>query len=238
MACRSIYDSFISVCRRLVVALAARCAINCVVIAEDSVFKRRRWYANCLRILGNLLLRYRENPVEVLSREKWIVREIELSGASPLDGGVQLPKIAGLPLAQFLAGPESPKLKQEALRFAIRALFDFHQQTGQSHGDASATNVMIAKSGQQLSATWFDFDVAHRGSCSKRNRADDLRAILSTAQVREFDTLKESYPDAEIWEQAIRLVAAGSRDLFHLAQQLRCRRSTLDCGFQPQQLDQ
>lgn len=223
MPCCSIGDSLFTLCCRLVAALTARSAINHVVVADDSVFKRRRWYADWIRIPGNLFLRFRAAPVRVLSREQWIERESQIAGATHIDGGLQLPKLSGIPLSEFLSSEESTPAKQEAIFIAIRALFDFHQQTGQSHGDASATNVMIAQTEQQLSATWFDFDVAHSGDSNKQNRADDLRAILTTAQVREFDAaLKEAYPDEEIWESAVVLIAKGSCDIFHLAQQQRC----------------
>lgn len=223
MPCYSIFDSLISLCCRLVAALAARSTINRVVIANDSVFKHRRWHADWLRIPGNLLLRFRAAPVKVLSREQWIERESQIAAATRIDGGLRLPKVDGVPLASFLAGSESRQRKKNAICIAIRALFDFHQQTGQSHGDASATNVMITQAGHPWSATWFDFDVAHSGDSSKLNRADDLRAILSTAQVCEFDALlTNAYPDDEIWESAIALIAKGPRDIFHLAQQKRC----------------
>ena len=134
-----------------------------------------------------------------------------------------MPRLAGVPLSDFLDSSEPFSIKSRAIIAAIEALFEFHQQTGQSHGDASAMNVLIDFQGSGMVANWFDFDVAHTGNCSILNRGDDLRAILSTADVAEFTRPRFAnlIPTQQSGNQRSRLLANGSRDVFHLAQQRR-----------------
>jgi len=165
--------------------------------------------------------------VRVLPNGQWIEREHQLAGAAKEAGGIKLRKLDGVPLSDYLdsqVGSEAQAKKSAAILAATSALFAFHRQHNQSHGDASVTNVLISQQANGIALTWFDFDVAHTGSNWVLNRADDLRALLSTANASEYldsKPLKAAYQDEEVWNAAEELLHNGALDIFHRAQQRR-----------------
>ena len=218
---------------RILAFLASRTVVNQVSISSDVVTKHRFWYSNFVRFPGNLVLRFRKAPVQVLSRNNWQQRECELAGATIAGGKLELARLEGVPLSEFLKTEKSEDRKSEAILSAARSLFEFHLRFNQSHGDASASNVMIAEVPQgELAATWFDFDVAHTGSDSAINRADDLRSLIGTTIVLtkgvKLNLLQDAYPDDAVLEVLPEIINSQIYDVFHLAQQFRVRREIAD----------
>ena len=223
-------------CMLLAKIAAAQC-INIVTIKDDTVSKRRLCYAGLLRIPGNLILGFRRAPVKVLSTKQWQERERRLANASVSDRAVVLKRIDGVTLSDYLAQESTVDRKLAAINAALGSLFDFHLQHDQSHGDATATNVMIHESSDgELSATWFDFDVAHKESVSSIiRRADDLRALFFTAKpwlsdedfARLFTGTESPYTDDDVWRELIKTMGNPFQhcDIFHMAQQQRATRS-------------
>jgi hypothetical protein len=221
----------------LLARFAAQSCINTITIDSETVSKRRVWYANLLRIPGNLILSFRRAPVKVLTTKRWFEREQLLSDATVSQNELTLKKLDGIPLCRYLADEESVERKLAAISAATRSLFEFHLQNNQSHGDASAANVMIHEQpGGFLSATWFDFDVAHNDSVSDIvRRADDLRALLFTSKkwltTEEFSQLfagsESPYADEEVWKELTHTMSNPFQhcDIFHLAQLLRAKAS-------------
>lgn len=224
----------------LLAKLAAQICINVVAIDDTTVSKHRTWYANFLRIPGNFILGFRRAPVRVLSTKQWYERERQLSNATVVENKLQLGKLDGVPLSEYLSNEESVEQKLAAINAAMRSLFEFHLQHDQSHGDASVTNVMIDKlPGGNFSATWFDFDVAHKDSVSEVvRRSDDLRALFYTSKAwltakdfsRLFTDSKTPYADEEVWEEMTKTMSSPLQhsDIFHLAQQMRAIRTPSD----------
>jgi tRNA A-37 threonylcarbamoyl transferase component Bud32 len=222
--------------------VASWIAINQVAFGDDGLaHKSRRRWAWLPMFFGNGVLRLRSVPVEVLSSTDWIAREKLLSNLMGCDSvfaansnSITLQRVRGIPLSEFLAGASADQCKETAVAVALRALFEFHQCTNDSHGDASATNVMISESGDEMTAQWFDFDLAHRKNSAIEFRyADDLRALLYTSMVhfpcdakpRLIEMAREVYPTAKVWDAYDRLFAKEKliRDAFHRAQLLRSR---------------
>ncbi len=228
-----IYTMALAIPCMLLAELASRTAINQVKIETNTITKRRKRFADLFRIPGNLILRFRKAPVQVLSKKDWHARETKLSGATPIDGDLVIDRLDGIPLAELLAEEDSSEEKLAAISVAMRSLFEFHLRFDQSHGDASATNVMICElQDGDLSATWFDFDVAHDESAPEViRRADDLRALLYTSKLwledQDFVTLfpdwNSFYADDDVWEELIATMGNPIQhcDIFHLAQQKR-----------------
>ena len=218
----------------LLAKLAAATRINVISIEESSVSKHRTWYANLTRIPGNLILGFRRAPVKVLSTKQWHERERILSNATVSGNTLQFEKLDGVPLSEYLADQESVEQKLAAVNAAMLSLFRFHLQND-SHGDASATNVMIHELPDgSYSATWFDFDVAHKDSVPEiTRRADDLRALLFTSKacltITEFSQLfaasETPYADDEVWTEFKNTMSSPFQhcDIFHLAQLTRAR---------------
>jgi len=220
----------------LLAKLAAQSCINIVTIDDTTVSKHRTWYANLLRIPGNLVLGFRRAPVKVLSTKQWHQRELHLSkSATVSENKLQLEKLDGVPLYEFLLGEEPMEQKLAAIRAAMRSLFEFHLKHDQSHGDASATNVMIHQLPEgDFSATWFDFDVAHKESVPEIvRRSDDLRALFFTSKagltITDFSPLftdaETTYADDDVWKEMTKTMSDPFQhsDPFHLAQQMRAR---------------
>jgi len=211
---------------RILAFFASRTVVNQVSISSDVVTKHRVWYSNIARIPGNLFLRLRKAPVQVLSNSEWQQRESEIADATIADGKLKLERLDGVPLADFLRTEESEDKKSEAILSAAKSLFEFHLRFNQSHGDASASNVMIVELPQgEFSATWFDFDVAHSGSDSTINCADDLRSLICTTIGfpidEKFDLFATAYPNRAVMEALTQVFDRQICDVFHLAQQLR-----------------
>lgn len=217
----------------LLAKLAAQTSINNVTIDESTVSKRRHWYASLFRIPGNLILGFRRAPVKVLSTSQWLEREQKLANATVSENAAVLKKLDGIPLSEFLATESSSEQKIAAVSAAVASLYEFHFQQDQSHGDASAANVMIYElpHGKFL-ATWFDFDVAHKESVSEViRRSDDLRALFFTSKhwlnIEEFAQLfagtESPYTDDDVWKELIETMSNPFQhsDIFHLAQQKR-----------------
>ena len=223
--------------------LASGSFINRTTVGDNTVVKQRKWFANFLRIPGNVILRFRRAPVRVLSRKRWHQRESEFNGATFSGNGLSLERLGGEPLSEYLANTDSGEDRMAAITTAMRALFDFHLQHDQSHGDASASNVMIRElPDATLLATWFDFDVAHFDSTPMLiRRADDLRALLFTSQQWltkvQFASLFQGwdifYPDENVWAefQSTMSNPLCHCDVFHLAQ---IRRAKSGSPFQAQ----
>lgn len=212
----------------LLAIIAAKSAINDVKLLENSVEKRRRWYADLLRIPGNFFLWFRKAPVRVLSSKAWRLREKEISNATLGSGCIRMKKLEGTPLDEYLISTIDDERKSRSVFAAVKSLFSFHTQFNQSHGDASATNVMIVESsGGEFSATWFDFDVAHTGSSEVVNFADDLRALLYTSIYRtqswQIEDLRLAYPDEDVWAAFAEITGSFLFDIFHQAQMLRAK---------------
>ena len=213
---------------RILAFFASRTVVNQVSISSDVVTKHRLWYSNIVRIPGNLVLRFRKAPVQVLSNSEWQQRESEIAGATVADGKLELVRLDGMPLSEFLRTEESEDKKSEAILSAAKSLFEFHLRFNQSHGDASASNVMIVElPGGEISATWFDFDTAHTGSDSAINRADDLRSLIGTTMVLtrsvKLNLIQEAYPDGAVLEVLPEVINSQIYDVFHIAQTLRVR---------------
>ena len=217
--------------------LAAQTSINSVTVDESTVSKRRLWHASLFRIPGNLILGFRRAPVKVLSTSQWLEREQKLAGATVSANAVVLNKLDGIPLTEFLANESSSGQKLAAISSAAAALFEFHFQQDQSHGDASAANVMIHELPDgKLSATWFDFDVAHQESVPEViRRSDDLRALFFTSKrwlnnaefAQLFAGTESPYTDDDVWKELINTMSNPFQhcDIFHLAQQKRAIQS-------------
>lgn len=217
---------------------AAQTHINTVTVDNSTVSKRRVWFADFFRIIGNLMLGFRRAPVKVLSKDQWHQRETQLIHASVSDGNLILPILDGVPLSEFLANEDSVDRKFAAISAAAKALFDFHLQHNQSHGDASVSNVMVLECPDaEFSATWFDFDVAHKDSVPEIiRRADDLRALLFTAKTwltdegfaLLFSDFGHSYTDEEVWQELIDSMSNPFQhcDIFHLSQIRRTKQQT------------
>jgi len=221
----------------LLAKLAAQTCINVVTIDDTTVSKRRTWYSNFLRIPGNLVLGFRRAPVQVLSTKQWHQREQLLSNATVVENTLQLKKLDGVPLSEYLSSEKSVELKLAAIESAMRSLFEFHLQYDQSHGDASSTNVMINELPDgKISATWFDFDVAHKASVPEVvRRSDDLRALFYTSNLwltikdfsRLFSDIETPYADEDVWKEMTNTMSNPFQhsDIFHLAQQKRAIQS-------------
>ncbi len=214
--------------------LASRTSINRVTAETSTIVKRRVWFSELLRIPGNLILRCRRAPVFVLSKSDWHDREQQLTNAKSTHAGLLIDRLDGVPLSEYLANEDSAEEKLAAVSTAMRSLFDFHLRFDQSHGDASSTNVMIHEFEGHLSATWFDFDVAHDESVPEViRRADDLRALLYTSKPwlknEEFVTLfpewNSFYADDDVWNELLETMSKPLQhcDIFHLAQQKRAK---------------
>ena len=213
--------------------LAAQTWINVVTIDDTTVSKHRTWYSNFIRIPGNLVLGFRRAPVKVLSTKQWHERERQLSDATVVENKLQLAKLGGVPLSEYLSSEKSAAQKLAAINAATHSLFNFHFQHDQSHGDASSSNVMINESPDgNLSAIWFDFDVAHRDSVPDVvGRSDDLRALFFTSKpwltdndfARLFAGSDSPYTDDDVWKELIKAMSNPIQhcDIFHLAQQKR-----------------
>ncbi len=212
-----------------IASIASRISINEVTISDDCVFKSRKRFTKLHRTIGNFFLRQRQAPVQVLDEKEWFAREKELADAQVINRKLKLKKLEGIPLSEFLKTNESIEARAMACEAAVKALFDFHEHFGQSHGDASATNVMITEQPDgDFQGTWFDFDVAHTGKSQLLNRTDDLAALLFTSRhwpnpTHSTERTYQSYPDQEIWrclgfnfEQQV-----YDRDVFHNAQVAR-----------------
>ena len=219
----------------LLAKLAANTRINSVTIDEATVSKKRLWHSGLVRIPGNLILGFRRAPVRVLPAKEWFERARRVAEATTSNNTVVLKKLNGHPLCDFLANENSAERKLIAISTAMRSLFDFHLQHDQSHGDASATNVMIHElPGDNISAAWFDFDVAHKASVPEViARADDLRALLFTSKpwltnaefTRLFQEFDSGYQDEDVWKELIETMGNPFQhcDIFHLAQQSRAK---------------
>lgn len=235
-------DSFALACTTLLflpcmllARLASNTRINNIVIHETTVSKRRLWRSALLHVPGNLILRFRRAPVQVLSTREWVRRSQRLANATILNNIVELKKLDGVPLCEFLANEKSTQRKLNVISTAMRSLFDFHLQHDESHGDASAANVMIHECpNNEVTATWFDFDIAHRASVPEvAARADDLRAILFTSKAwltdteftRLFQEFDSCYQDEDVWKELIKTMGSPFQhcDIFHLAQQSRSK---------------
>jgi hypothetical protein len=201
---------------------------------ELQVRKRRRFYAPLLVWLSGPLVRILDTGVRVLPQRDWEERERRLyrrlRGTSVLidsNGVLVLPCLKGETLATLLEDPElEAPVRNRAIEQAVLALAEFHQ-SGFTHGDAMAENVMVhVEAGV---AHVFDFETVHD---SRRTiawqRADDVRALLATCLVRTFPDelaatlglILDVYGDEEV----TRLVATNFTSVvrrpltFHLAQ--------------------
>lgn len=223
---RFILRGVVSIPCQILAFLAARSIVNKVAIEIDFVFKQRVWYAGLLRMPGNFFLRMRKAPVKVLSVAQWHQRERELAGATIVDGMLKLKRLSGVSLSEYLDSDRGDAQKSQAVSAAIVALMDFHKRFEQTHGDAWTGNVMIRElPNDEMDATWFDFDVAHVGPFSNVNRADDLRALLTTTGL-DFESFLPGINNLEIECEFRNIVKSLSTDIFHIAQRIRAGASS------------
>jgi hypothetical protein len=170
----------------------------------------------------------------VLPQREWEDREQQLHrglrGTSvrvEADGTLLLPYLAGETLAAVLDDPAlDESARTRVIEGAVTALADFHQR-GFTHGDAMAENVVVER--HTGIAQWFDFETRHDPARSPIwQRADDLRALLTTCLVRiareqRTDIVQivlNAYQDEDVTRAlAARLGSAWRRPLtFHLGQ--------------------
>jgi len=214
----------------IVASVASHAKINRVVISPDFVTKERTWYSDLIRIPGNLMLRRKLAPVRVLSNAAWMDREVKLAGAVVENQCLKLKRLEGMTLVDFLAAEKSPEKKSQAIVSSLESLHSFHQKHHQSHGDACSSNVMIHEPEDgEMTATWFDFDVAHVGSDLLINKADDLNAFIMTLcnpsrTTPKFEHLKQIYPDEKVWNAFYMLCKNQPNNVFHFAQRKRVQR--------------
>jgi len=214
----------------ILASIASHAKINRVTVSSDFILKRRAWYSNLIRVPGNLMLYRRLAPIRVLSTSAWIDREKQIAGAVVENKHLRLKRLEGMTLVDFLATEKSAEKKLQAIVSALESLHDFHQKHQQSHGDACASNVMIHDpENGEMTATWFDFDVAHSGSDLLINKADDLNAFVMTlcvpsGRIPKFENLKQLYPDEKVWDSFYRLCKTQPNNVFHFAQRKRVQR--------------
>jgi hypothetical protein len=171
---------------------AARYSSVRVVSADGrlQVRKSRRFYAPLLVFLGGPLVRLLDTGVRVLPQREWHARERRvywMTSGTPIrsdsDGTLVLPWHPGKTLAALLEDSAlGDSIRARAIARAAAALAEFHQ-TGLTHGDAMADNVLIDLEGGGV--RWFDFETVHDpGRPLTWRRADDVRALLVTCAIR------------------------------------------------------
>lgn len=165
---------------------------------ERQVRKHRVFYAPPLIWVGAGLMRLLDTGVRVLPRREWEERERliyrRIHGASAdsvrrdAGGTLILPWLAGETLASLLEDPAiAESARNQMIERAVASLAGFHR-LGWTHGDAMAENVMIDVDAGM--ARWFDFETIHESTRSRHpgpapwQRADDLRALLTTCLIR------------------------------------------------------
>ena len=153
------------------------------------VEKTRRPWAPLLVRLGAPLARALDTGVRVLPQREWEDRErmlyrvlYDASVERTRSGTLLLPRLGGRTLAALLENPPvDMHIRTQAIRAAVVALEQLHL-AGFTHGDAMAENVLVDEHGV---ARWFDFETVHDTDRPEVwQRADDLRALLSTCALR------------------------------------------------------
>ena len=208
---------------------------------QEFVCKTRHPLSQLLIIPGNIVLRWRKVPVQVLSTGEWIKWERKLAPIQ-IDNDrfsprtLTLARIPGTPLIDILASSDfSVDQKLEFILISVKSLQHFHNRDCEvtehgsvklSHGDATVRNVMIDL--KLKTATWFDFDLRHDLKVEANARhADDLRALLFSAAHYFPDEslttlvhlIREIYDQSEVWQKLAQQVSSRwfNLDLFHLA---------------------
>lgn len=201
---------------------------------EPVVHKQRRFYAHLLIGLGNLLGRLLGTGVRVLPYRQWVMRERELMAVlygAPVrwedNGSMTLPFLPGITLAALLEDADTaPSERRRGIVLATSALARLHD-SGYTHADAMAENVMIDLDGG--AAHWFDFETIHEPDRpADWRRGDDLRALIATCLLRanehdrgpELREILEAYPYREpVQYAATAFASALQRSLpLHLGQ--------------------
>ena len=208
---------------------------------REFVFKERHRLSWLLILPGNLVLRWRQVPVQVLPTHQWKAWERTVT---PFDHtcdetssrALTIAKIEGVPLAQLLSHSDLQiAQKLNLVSLAAAALHGLHQQVREtsdfgriqlSHGDATVRNAMMGLDSD--TATWFDFDLRHDLNIPAPLRhADDLRALLfSAAHYFSLENLadlvhitKKTYDEGEVWHELARQLNDRwfRLDVFHFA---------------------
>jgi hypothetical protein len=184
--------------------------------------------------MGGLLVRLLDTGVRVLPQRDWEQREQQIyhrlrsiSIEIDVGGTLVLPCLAGVTLATLLEDSQlEESVRTRAIERAVLALAEFHQ-SGFTHGDAMAENVLVDLEGG--AAQWVDFETVHDSSRPMAwRRADDLRALLATCMVRTvpekrretLELILDVYADEEVTRLlATSFISAWRRPLsFHLGQ--------------------
>ncbi len=193
--------------RRLLGMLLSKCSMHHIeqirINGQDVIRKKRRLFAGWLIPPGNAFLKITGSHVIALSTIRWLEweRAIELStdrnvvllSLSDLSSGrneLCCRHLPGTSLRQILGDPDIPLAqKYESIRWSLATLQTLHRQVADwgagvhqsiSHGDATASNVVIDRDNQ--SACWIDFDIRHRPDISSLNRqTDDLFSLILTS---------------------------------------------------------
>lgn len=189
---------------------------------------------NALRIFAQRQLASRVAPVVLLSVDEWQYREMKLYKdlygleVARSNRSLLLPILNGMPLSQLLTSEEySKKVKIAGVELAILALQSFHKTCAESHGDATAENVIVNLA--EGRARWIDFDMSHKSQTDKIAKADDYRSLLiSSAHWLSHDaqqslilqSLLNSIPEPWICTLLQEWHSSGalSRDILHIAQ--------------------
>ena len=206
-------------------------------VVEGGELRVRKWravYAPSLIWMGDRLMRALDTGVRVLPQRDWEEHERRVYAsvygkaiAVAGDGILLLPVLAGRPLASLLQDPQiTERLRTKAIEHAVVALAALHR-AGITHADAMADNVLVDLDAGV--AHWFDFETRHDSTHPiEWQRADDLRAFLTTCLVRTararrgevLDLILDRYTDEEVRRvAALNFDSVWRRALpFHLAQ--------------------
>ncbi len=216
---------------------------------QATVIKTRTPLSWILIAIGNFVFQFRGSPVRVLHTTEWIAWESIIQHLTSGDFPNQPEPPSRLLVLNKIPGQKLDNLLNQSSHahglklcgIATQSLYQFHQhpvklkgneKTLLSHGDASVHNVLIDE--ENLSATWFDFDLRHNLDKPKNWRhADDLRALLFTTacyfRTEQLDELirviRLNYQSEEVWSSLRQQIGCFwfDFDVFHAAQIRRCR---------------
>ena len=194
-------------CRRFLAILLSKCSMHYLeqrrINRQDVIRKRRRLFAGWLIPPGNAILKITGSHVIALSTIRWLEWEravelstgcnvVQLSLADSSSRGNELccRHLPGTSLRQILIDSDILlEQKYEAIRWSLAALQTLHRHEADwgagihqsiSHGDATASNVVVDRNNQ--SACWIDFDIRHRPDISGLDRqTDDLFSLILTS---------------------------------------------------------
>jgi hypothetical protein len=159
----------------------------------EAYFRRERSLAQAMLLpIANGMMRSMNTNIAILRGSEWKKWEINVYAmlhsvvvrTSPR--GLEIPKLPGHVLADYLAGRQSIDEKRLALKICLSALCAGHRRVVPwpdglhrtfSHADATARNVLYEPVSQ--AAHWIDFETLHSALLSDDERhADDLRAFI------------------------------------------------------------